>query len=104
VTHRIVWRAAARADLILLYDWIAEQASPAIALDYTARIEDHVARLADFPAIGTPRDDLHAGLRTLGYRRRTLIAYQITSTGIEILRILHGGRELDGIFDDPSDS
>ena len=56
--YAVVWRPAARADVIALYDWIAVRAEPDIAFAYSSRIEAHAAKLAEFPERGTPRDDL----------------------------------------------
>lgn len=98
--HAVVWRPSARADLIALYDWIAERADIATAFDYTSRIEAHAATLADFPQRGTPRDDLVPGLRTTPYRRRTIIAYRVTGADVEILRLIHAGQDWDQSSDD----
>lgn len=93
----VVWRPAASADLIALYDWIAERADRATAFDYTSRIEAHAATLAEFPERGTPRDDLVSGLRTTPYRRRTTIAYRVTGGEVEILRLVHAGQDWAGL-------
>jgi toxin ParE1/3/4 len=98
--RNIVWRPKARLDLLALYDWIAEQAAPKTAYDYTSNIEAHVAKLANFPERGTPRDDLVAGLRTIPYRRRTVNAYRVLEAGVEILALVYGGRDLRRIFDE----
>ena len=50
--HAVVWRPNARADLLALYDWIAERADPDTAFDYTSRIEAHAEKLAEFPERG----------------------------------------------------
>ncbi len=92
----VVWHPRARADLIALYDWIAERADPDTALEYTTQIETHAAKLADFSERGTPRDDLVPGLRTIPYRRRTVIAYRVLSDEVEILRLVHAGQDWDG--------
>ncbi len=96
--HKIKWHSDARDDLYALYFWIAEQAGDEIAYRYTARIEKHTETLTQFPARGTPRDDLVAGLRTITYRKRTVITYQIVDQVIEILGISHGGRDLKRRF------
>jgi toxin ParE1/3/4 len=98
VPHKIKWHPDARNDLYALYLWIAEQADDDIAYRYTARIEKHTQTLTQFPARGTPRDDLVAGLRTITYRRRTIITYQIVGHVVEILGIIHGGRDLKKRF------
>jgi toxin ParE1/3/4 len=100
VTHRVVWLETARHDLKQLYDWIADQADADIALNYTARIESHTAKLADWPMIGSPRDELAVGLRTITYRRRTIIVYQVVAGDVEVMRIFHGGQELRLTFDE----
>jgi toxin ParE1/3/4 len=93
--HAVVWRPQARADLLTLYDWIAEHADPHTAFDYTSRIEAHAATLAEFPERGTPRDDLVPGMRTTPYRHRTIIAYRVFGGEVEILRLVHAGQVWD---------
>jgi toxin ParE1/3/4 len=97
--YRVVWHRKARADLLALYDWIAEQADPDTAFDYTSKIEAHAAKLAQFPDRGTPRDELVPGMRTIPYRRRTVIAYRVLEGELEILAIVHGGRDLGRVFE-----
>ena len=96
--HNIVWRNTAQDDLRGLYFWIADQADFETARSYTKRIEDYVLKLTEFPNRGTPRDDLVAGMRTLTYRRRTVIAYRVADETVEILRVLHGARDIAAIF------
>lgn len=100
VTHRIVWLATAQRDLKRLYDWIADQADADTALSYTSRIQTHTAKLADWPFIGSPRDEMAVGVRTITYRRRTIIAYQVVENEVEVLRVFHGGQELRMGFDE----
>ena len=97
--HRIVWRPGARDDLLSLYDWIAGQADPPTAYDYTAAIEAHVRKLSHFPERGSPREDLGEGIRTTPYRRRTIIAYRVVDDAVEIVRLVHGGQLLGGAFE-----
>jgi toxin ParE1/3/4 len=100
VTHRIVWRQAAQDDLDNLYDWIADQAGNETAYNYTSRIKAHVDKLADLPGWGAPREELGPGVRTIAYRRRTVIAYLASGESVEILSIFHGGRAVVGSFDE----
>ncbi len=102
--YRIVWRPSARDDLLSLYDWIAEQADPATAYDYTAAIEAHICKLSHFPERGTPlenfgREDLGEGIRTSPYRRRSIIAYRVLDDVVEIVRLVHRGQVLGGVFE-----
>lgn len=94
MSRAIIWRPAAQADLLELYDWIARQAGQATAYDYTAAIEDHAGKLADLPEWGPPRDDLAPGIRTITYRGRTTLAYRVLPSAIEIVRLAHAGRDL----------
>lgn len=98
MTRPIVWRASAQDDLLGLHDWIAGQAGLTIALNYTAAIEGHVAKLSAIPEWGPARPDLGPGIRTISYRRRTTIAYRILDDAVEIVRLAHGGRDLGRIF------
>jgi toxin ParE1/3/4 len=98
-SYAIVWRPQARADLLSLYEWIADQADPDTAFDYTRLIEAHAAKLATFPERGTPRDDLAKGVRTIPYRRRTVIAYRVLADAVEIVAIAHAGRDLGRAFE-----
>lgn len=85
--------------MLALYGWIADQADPDTALEYTRLIEAHAAKLATFPERGTPRDDLAAGVRTTPYRRRTVIAYRVLEDEVEILAIAHAGHDLGRMFE-----
>ena len=91
--YTIAWRPNARDDLVDLYDWIAERADGATAFEYTAKIEQFVTGLSEFPERGTPRDDLVIGMRTLAYRRRTVIAYRVRANQVEVLRIIRTGQD-----------
>ncbi len=100
VTHRIVWQQTAQGDLDNLYVWIANQAGGETAYDYTSRIKVHVDKLADLPGWGSPREELGPGVRTIAYRRRTVIAYLVKGDTVEILSLFHGGRAVAGTFDE----
>jgi toxin ParE1/3/4 len=51
-----------------------------------------------FPERDIRRDDLRHGLRILGFQRRAVIAFLVTTHAVTILRILCGGRDLETIF------
>ncbi len=103
MTHRLLYSAAAKADLLGIYDWIADQADPDTALAYTSRIEAACHGLTSFPKRGTPRDDILSGLRTISFERKGVIAYMVGKDRVRILAILHHGRDLGLAFreDDP---
>ena len=95
MTHKVVFRRRADARLTELYDYIAEQSSPHIAINYIRRIRESCLALADFPERGTRRDDIMPGLRTIGFERRVTIAFRVLKTRVEIISIAYGGRDFE---------
>jgi toxin ParE1/3/4 len=75
-------------DLLDLYDYIAERGGMDRALHYIDRIEACCRSLATFPSRGARREDIRPGLRTIGFERRAVIAFQFGTNGVTILRIL----------------
>jgi antitoxin ParD1/3/4 len=49
--------------------------------------------LANFSHRGIARDDLRPGLRTIGYRKRVVIAYAVLNETVAIIGIFSGGRD-----------
>ncbi len=94
MTYNVQLSALAIEDLITLHQWINAEADLSTADSYLARIEERVAALADFPHRGSPRDDLIAGLRTLTFERRTLIAYTVDRSIVTVQRIISASRDL----------
>ena len=74
-------------------------------LDFLFAAEQTFALLAQMPFLGSPRDFSKARLR--GMRQwhvksyeEYLIFYRPTNEGIEVFRVLHGKRDIEGIFAD----
>lgn len=91
---RVVFRPQARVDINALYDWIAVRGGAATAITYVGNVQEKAERLVGSPGIGTPHPELGSTVKSVTYRRRTVILYQPDGDAIEILRILHGGRDL----------
>jgi toxin ParE1/3/4 len=83
----------AERDLVALYDYIAEEASPRIAASYLDRVEDYVRGFEFTAERGTQRDDVRPGLRTVGFERRITIAFTVTDDAVTILRLFSGGQD-----------
>ena len=94
MAHRVVFRPRAEARLTELGLYIADQAGPAVALDYLDRIYLACMALAEFPERGRRRDDIVPGLRIMPFERRVTIAYRVLKTWVEIVSIAYGGRDL----------
>ena len=92
-TYRVVFSPEAEGQLIDLYRFLAAEASPDIAARYTDGIVAQCEALQLLPFRGTPRDDVRPGLRTLSYRRRTIIAFTVVDDRVEIIGIFYGGQD-----------
>jgi toxin ParE1/3/4 len=95
VTHRVIVSPEARAQLIHLYDYVAENTSPATALRFTSAVLDQLDSLAHFPNRGVTRDDLLPGLRTLGFLRRVTIAFVVEPEEVLVVGIFYGGQDFE---------
>jgi toxin ParE1/3/4 len=95
VAHKVEFRDEALADLVALYDYIASQNSPEIAIVYVRRIRVACMGLATFPERGRRRDDILPGLRVIGFERRVSIAFRVFKTRVEIVTIAYGGRDFE---------
>lgn len=94
MTHyRVVFRPEALAQLEELYDFIAHAGSPGNAASFTEAIVSFCESLANFPYRGVSREDLRPGLRTIGYRKRVVIAYAVLNETVAIVGIFFGGRD-----------
>ncbi len=83
----------ANADLVALYDWIANAAGATTALSYIERLEDYCIGFDLASERGSVRDDIRPGLRIVGFERRVTIAFMVEENRVVILRIFYGGRD-----------
>ena len=98
MNYTVAFTPEAKNDLLNLYDYIADHSSTSRAMRYIERIEKSCMSLNTLPERGTRRDDLLPGLRVMGFERRVLIAFQVSSGSVAILRVLYGGRSVDLAF------
>ena len=95
---RLTVRPAARADLIEIGDYIAAD-SPVRAVSFVAEIEAVIVReIATRPASFPSRFDLAANLR-MARHGRYLIFFICEAESVEVVRVLHGERDLKGLFE-----
>ena len=87
---------AADADLDEIFLHIAADSLGA-AERLIHRIETAEERLAEFPELGRLRDELFADARSWPVGDY-LIIYEILPNAIGVIRILHGARDLGGLF------
>jgi toxin ParE1/3/4 len=91
-------RPKALGDLAEIWAYIAED-SPHQADAFAAAIDREIRGLARRPLIGRARPELFTDLRSLPFGRY-LIFYLPRKRGIEVVRVLHGARDLNFLFDE----
>jgi len=92
----VTFAPAAEADLEGIFDHIAAD-NPAAAAGFVARLEELAARLAETPGMGRARPDLLPELRSFPLGSY-LLFYRPGIDGIEVVRVLHGARDLPALF------
>ena len=98
MTLRRFRRPAAERDIDDIWLHIAKD-NVAAANALIFRIEDIESRLCDFPEIGQSRPELGPDLRYWPIGSYLLI-YRAAGDRLEIVRIVHGARDLGGLFDE----
>ena len=93
---RILLRPRAKADLVEIWDYIAED-SETRADAFLETIEQKMKILAERPKVGRQRDELAEGIRSFPVSRY-VIFYIPIDAGISVVRVLHGARDLDAVF------
>lgn len=89
--------SVAVADMDEIWLYIArDNVDAADKLIYT--IVSRFSRLAAKPDFGRPREELSAGLRSLPVGRY-VVFYRPIQSGVEIVRVLHGARDLPPLFE-----
>lgn len=94
--------AAAEEDLKQIWAYVA-QSNPEAASRLIKQITRKFTVLRDYPQMGREQHKLLVNLRSFtvkGY----IIFYQPFESGIEILRVMHGSRDVESIFESFLDS
>jgi toxin ParE1/3/4 len=84
------------ADEILAYVAPDNAAAAERLAERLARATD---RLADFPESGAPHPEIDIGVRGIVVGRY-LILYRVGPDSVDILRVVHGARDLAALLDD----
>lgn len=92
----IVKRPLARSDLAEIWDYIADD-NESRADAFVDLIDHKFQELALQPNMGRSRDELTEGLRSFPVGKY-VIFYRVMPGGVEIIRVLHGSRDLNAIF------
>ena len=93
---RITRRPLAEADIIEIWDYIADD-SLAAADRWVDRLGEQLRLLAAQPMMGRARDELAPGVRSFPFGRY-VVFYAPLDDGIDVIRVLHGARDIDAVF------
>ena len=99
---RLIVHERARHDVDEIADYIAADSFDS-ALRFYGAVEEDFRRLADFPGAGASHptgNPVFANLRIWPIKRfrNYLVCYLPLPDGIEVLRVIHGARDVDRIF------
>src|ERR1044071_317470 len=82
----------ALVDIDAIYDYIADN-SPEAADRVVRRLRDVMRMLGDNPLAGRSRPEFGSGVRSFP-SGNYLIFYRSAANGVDIIRVLHGAREI----------
>jgi toxin ParE1/3/4 len=104
VNPRFIILPAARADLMDQFDYIAQDSLDA-ANRFLAAAAASFGQIAQMPRMGRSRrvrNPRLAGLRQWAIQgfEKHLIFYRETTQGIEVLRVLHGARDIQRLLEE----
>jgi toxin ParE1/3/4 len=107
MSQPIIKRPLARLDLLESYLYLATESENTAErfLDCAERTIEHIAEM---PSLGALRDFRNPSLHGLRSRPvdgfpNWLDFYHVTPDAVKIIRVLHGARDLDRIFEHDSD-
>jgi toxin ParE1/3/4 len=87
----------ASRDIEIIIDYTADNSSFDAAESLLSKINSKCARLAKFPGMGRRRDELAVNVRSFPVNDY-LIFYRSIEEGIQILRVVSGYQDLEGLF------
>lgn len=93
---RITRRPLAQADILEIWDFIAEDSLHDADL-WIDRLDEKLKLWATQPTLGRQRDELIPGLRSMPFGRY-VVFFVAMPEGIDVVRILHSARDIDEAF------
>lgn len=88
--------AASKRDYAEIWNYIADD-NPDSADDLLRLFDQKVTLLSDFPHLGRARPEIRPRLRSLAVGDY-LLFYRPLRDGIELLRVIHGARNVREVF------
>lgn len=93
---RISRRPLAEADVYEIWDFIADDSFDA-ADRWVDQLNEQLRLLATQPNMGRARNELASGLRSFPFGRYVIFCLPVND-GIDVVRVLHGARDIDAVF------
>jgi len=93
----VVVRPRALADLAEIWSFIADDC-PDQADAFVDLVDNKIQALSRRPGLGRRRPELSSDIRSFAVGRH-VVFYLPLSRGIEIVRVLHGARDIESIFE-----
>ena len=102
MNRRIFKRKAAEQDLVDVFYYYLRKKTIGTARRFLVQAEATFARLAKMPSLGTryqldDRDDVEVRYMPISRFRRYVVFYRPRPDGIEVLRVLHGARDIENL-------
>ena len=91
------WSPEAGQDLLGIWIFVAREASPDVADEQLRSLDRACEALAQWPHSGRARDELFRGVRSIAVEAY-VVFYRVGGPAVEIIRVLHGRRDVDAIF------
>ena len=93
---QVTRRPLAETDILEIWDYIADD-SLAAADRWVDHLDEQFRVLATQPMMGRARDELAPGVRSFPFGRY-VVFYVLLDDGIDVVRVLHGARDIDAAF------
>jgi toxin ParE1/3/4 len=103
MTQPVTVRSRARIDILEQFYYFGENVNLRTANRFLAATEQTAALISRYPDIGRKYDFGISDLRRMrraplkGFRK-FLMFYVVSDAGIEVIRVLHGARDIESIF------
>jgi toxin ParE1/3/4 len=94
---QVIHTLQAEVDLLEIWVYIAENSTPATADRFLDSIAEKCHLLTTAPVSGQDRSDLASQLRSSPIGNY-IIFYRGIEDGIEVIRVLHGARDIRELF------
>lgn len=93
----VTWSSDAEEDLFQIWAYLVRRASRVTADRIVRDIELNCRRLEGWPHSGRDRGDILSGMRSIP-SGSYVIFHRVGADRVEIVRVLHGRRDVEAIF------